>query len=208
MLLCPRSQGCAHLPLTCVLLAAQHNRSIDASGKASQGPTGNSAAPFIADQQLLQMYVSARSEAEVQKCRSFWSALSGAVKFPICPWEALPGYTSTSAHITVGAVTLYLEADTQALVCLHSEVSLPHHCTHVAKSCCHGELILMCYGAAGDVQDALHDVGDRLSASLRPRRDAPLFNFGIGASLGLSQGGVQPIVCFLLSLLCICSRHQ
>ena len=48
---------------------------------------------------------------------------------------------------------------------------------------------------AGDVQDALHDVGDRLSASLRPRRDAPLFNFGIGASLGLSQGGVQPIVC-------------
>ena len=50
------------------------------------------------------------------------------------------------------------------------------------------------------MQDALHDVGDKLSASLRPRRDAPWFNFGIGASLGLNQGGVQPIVSPLLVL--------
>lgn len=44
------------------------------------------------------------------------------------------------------------------------------------------------------MQDALHDVGNKLSASLRPQRDAPWVNLGIGASLGLNEGGVQPIV--------------
>ena len=48
--------------------------------------------------------------------------------------------------------------------------------------------------AAGDVQQALTDVGNRLSASIRPIRDAPLFNFGIGASFELDKGQVQPIV--------------
>ena len=48
--------------------------------------------------------------------------------------------------------------------------------------------------AAGDVSKALQNVGDRLSASVRPVRDAPLFNFGIGASFELDRGAVQPIV--------------
>jgi len=48
--------------------------------------------------------------------------------------------------------------------------------------------------AAGDVQAALHNVGDRLSASIRPVRDAPLFNFGIGASFELDRAAMQPIV--------------
>ncbi|DBB09333.1 TPA: hypothetical protein ACH3X3_007912 [Trebouxia sp. C0006] len=46
---------------------------------------------------------------------------------------------------------------------------------------------------AGDVQAALHNVGDRLSASIRPVRDAPLFNFGIGASFELDRAAMQPI---------------
>ena len=47
---------------------------------------------------------------------------------------------------------------------------------------------------AGDVQAALHNVGDRLSASIRPVKDAPLFNFGIGAAFELDKGAMQPIV--------------
>lgn len=47
---------------------------------------------------------------------------------------------------------------------------------------------------AGDVQSALQNVGDRLTASVRPVRDAPLLNFGIGASFELDKGVVQPIV--------------
>ena len=48
--------------------------------------------------------------------------------------------------------------------------------------------------AAGDLQTALSDVGNRLSASIKPNRDAALFNFGIGASFELDKGQVQPIV--------------
>lgn len=47
---------------------------------------------------------------------------------------------------------------------------------------------------AGDVQSALQNVGDRLTASMRPVKDAPLFNFGIGASFELDKAMVQPIV--------------
>ncbi len=58
---------------------------------------------------------------------------------------------------------------------------------------------------AGDVQAALHNVGDRLSASFQPVRDAPLLNFGIGASFELDKGAVQPIVSqlWLCAALCL-----
>ena len=48
--------------------------------------------------------------------------------------------------------------------------------------------------AVGDVQSALQNVGDRLTASMRPVKDAPLFNFGVGASFELDKAMVQPIV--------------
>lgn len=44
------------------------------------------------------------------------------------------------------------------------------------------------------MQSALQNVGDRLTASVRPVKDAPLFNFGIGASFELDKAMVQPIV--------------
>lgn len=44
------------------------------------------------------------------------------------------------------------------------------------------------------MQSALQNVGERLTASVRPVKDAPLFNFGIGASFELDKAMVQPIV--------------
>lgn len=44
------------------------------------------------------------------------------------------------------------------------------------------------------MQSALQNVGERLTASVRPVKDAPLFNFGLGASFELDKAMVQPIV--------------